>query len=120
LVGLWRPESTKATSAPEVVYEAVGSNGLKITTRGGNSTTVTAMLDNKPVAVVGDAVIPGTMIAVRQVNDSTLELTNSREGTVTGRSVRVVSPDGKTLTVTNTQLGPNASKEPQVLVYTRQ
>ena len=120
LVGLWKPESTKTDTPQEVVYEAVGSNGLKVTTRSGNSNTVTAMLDSKPVPVVGDAVISGTMAAVRQVDVSTLEFTNSREGTATGKSIRVVSPDGKTLTVTNTQLGPNASKEPQVSVYLKQ
>jgi hypothetical protein len=120
LVGRWRAESSKSNTAPEVVYEAVGTNGIKLTTRGGNPTTVTAMLDNKPVAVVGDAVISGTMTAVRQVDESTLEFSGSREGTATGKSVRVVSPDGKTMTVTNTNLGPNASKEPFVTVWVKQ
>jgi hypothetical protein len=120
LVGRWREESSKSNTAPEVVYEAVGSNGIKVTNKGGNPTTTTAMLDNKPVAVVGDAVISGTMNAVRQVDGSTLEFTLSREGTAVGQSVRVVSADGKMMTVTNTNLGPNASKEPNVTVFVKQ
>ncbi len=120
LVGLWRPVSSKSSTPPEIIYELVASNGLKLTTRGIAPSTVTAMLDNKPVAIVGDSVISGTMSAVRQVDGSTLEFTTSREGTVTGRSHRVVSPDGKTMTVTTTQLGPNASKEPQVSVFVKQ
>jgi hypothetical protein len=120
LVGLWTPESSKSSTPPEVVYETVGANGLKISTRLANPSTVTAMLDGKPVPVTGEAVISGTMTAAKQLDASTLELTNSREGTVTGKSVRVVSADGKTMTVTTTQLGPNASKEPQVSVFVKQ
>jgi hypothetical protein len=33
------------------------------------------MLDNKPVAVIGPALIPGTMIAARQIDGSTIEFT---------------------------------------------
>jgi hypothetical protein len=120
LVGRWRGESSKTTRAPEVTVEAVGSNGVKVTTRGGTPTTFTAMLDNKPVALAGDAIIPGTMTAMKQVDASTLEFTQSREGTVIGKSVRVVSPDGKVMTVTTTQFGPNASKEPVVGVFVKQ
>jgi hypothetical protein len=120
LVGRWRAESSKTTRAPEAIIEGVGSYGIKVTTRGGNTTAFTVMLDNKPVGVVGDAIIPGTMTAVRPVDASTLEFTQSREGVVTGKSVRVVSPDGKTMTVTTTQYGPNASKEPTVSVFVKQ
>ncbi len=120
LAGLWKPQSSKASSPPEASFEALGGDRIKVTTRGGNPTTVTAPLNNTPVPVLGDAVISGTMTAVRQVDASTLEFTNSREGTVTGKSVRTVSADGKLMTVTNTQLGPNASKEPQVSVFVRQ
>jgi hypothetical protein len=120
LVGLWKAQSVKNTIPPQVTYEAVGSNGIKMTTRGGNPITVTATLDNKPAPVVGDAVISGTMNAVRQVDASTLEFTQSRRGTVSGKSVRTVSPDGKTMTVTTTNYGPNASKEPVVAIFIKQ
>jgi hypothetical protein len=121
LVGRWRAESSKSSTAPQVVYEAVGANAIKVTTGGGgNPNTVTATLDAKPVAVVGDAVISGTMTAVKAIDASTLEFTGSREGTVTDKSVRVVSPDGKMMTVTFTPFGPNASKEPVVSVFVKQ
>ena len=120
LAGVWKPQSSKVSSPPEVTYEVVGGDRIKVTTTGANPTMVTAPLNNTAVPVVGDAVISGTMTAVRLVDASTLEFTNSREGTVTGKSVRTVSADGKLMTVTNTQLGPNASKEPQISVFVRQ
>ncbi len=120
LAGRWKAESFKSSAPLRMTYEAAGSNGIKLTVRGGNPTTTTAMLDNKPVPVVGEAVISGTMTAVRQVDESTLEFTASRQGTTTGKSVRVVSADGKTMTVTSTDLGPNASKEPSVTVFVKQ
>lgn len=120
LAGRWKAESFKSSAPLRMTYEAAGSNGIKLTVSGGNPTTTTAMLDNKPVPVVGEAVISGTMTAVRQVDESTLEFTASRQGTTTGKSVRVVSADGKTMTVTSTDLGPNASKEPSVTVFVKQ
>lgn len=121
LVGRWRAESSKSSTPPQATYEAVRSGGIKVTSiTAGNPTTITATLDSEPVAVTGDAVISGTMTAVRQVDASTLEFTGSREGTVTDKSVRVVSPDGRVMTVTNTQFGPNARKEPVVTVFVKQ
>jgi hypothetical protein len=120
LVGVWRGESSKTNAPVEMVYEIVGSDGVKVTTRGANPTSYAAMLSSKPVAVIGDAVISGSMMAVRQVDGSTLEFTTSRDGTITGRSMRRVSSDGKLMTVTSTQLGPNAAKEPQVSVFVKQ
>ncbi len=103
----------------QTIIEAVGANGLKITLTALQS-TVTLMLDGKPAAVVGRSVIPGTMTAARQVDGSTIEFTNSREGVETGKTIRAISADGKTMTVTSTELGAITSKEPFVQVFVKQ
>jgi hypothetical protein len=84
----------------------------------GNSYVVA--LDDKPVPVNGPGVIAGGMIAAKQVDDRTIETTSSREGVITGRGKRALSADGRTLTVTAFNVGPNASKEPSVTVYVKQ
>jgi len=119
LVGKWQGESFKTDLPPQMVIEATGTNGLKIATTVIES-TVTLVLDNKPVPVVGLSVIPNSMVAARQTNPSTLEFTNSREGIETGKTIRTLSADGKTMTVTTTDLSPTASKEPFVSVYVKQ
>ena len=122
LVGRWKPQSIKMDTPGVLKVEAAGTNGIKVS--GANNlltdTTYTVALDGKPVPVVGAGTIPGAMTAARRVDDHTIEFTTSREGVATGTSVRKVSPDGKTLTVTNTTLGPNASKEPSIVVYMKQ
>jgi hypothetical protein len=119
LIGRWQAESFKIELAPQLVIEMTGANALKITSTNLDSTVALA-LDNKPVPVVGATVIPGSMVAARQTNASTIEFTNSRDGIETGKTVREISADGKTMTVTSTELGPNAGKEPFVQVYVKQ
>ena len=118
LVGIWKPESVHTSEPSQVTHEAVGSNGLRITSRGGFTQTLT--FDGKPTPVTGPAVIPGTMIAAKIVNDRTIETASSREGVVTGKATLVISADGKTMTSTFTSLGPNAGSEPGVVVYEKQ
>jgi len=122
LVGRWKAQSFKTNNPAVQKYEPAGTNGLKFSAANNEptDTTYTVMLDGKPVPVVGAAVIPGTMTAARAVDDRTIEFTNSREGVVSGKSVRQLSTDGKILTVTNTTVGPNASTEPSVFVYVKQ
>ena len=118
LAGRWTAVSFKADIPLVVKYEAVGTNGLKFSDEVGMSYTVT--LDGKPAPVEGPAVITGTAIAAKPVDEHTIEFTQSREGVETGKSVRTVSADGKTLAITNTAVGPNAGKEPSVAVFIKQ
>jgi hypothetical protein len=118
LVGIWKPESVHTSEPGEVKYEAIGTNGLRATGRGGFTQIMT--LDGKPTPVTGPAVISGTMIAAKIVNDRTIETTGSREGVVTGKGTLVISTDGKTMTSTFTSLGPNAGSAPGVVVYEKQ
>jgi len=118
LVGVWKPRSYHSTAPAQVKYEAAGAGQLKVSDDLG--VTYTMALDGKAVAVTGTSVISGTMIAGKQIDANTLEETRSREGVLTGRSITVVSSDGKVATVTSTNLGPNASAEPSIQVFERQ
>src|SRR5690242_2441075 len=89
--------------------EAVGTNGLRITGR--NGFTATWTFDGKPNPVTGSGVISGMTDSAKVVNDHTIDVTLAREGTVTGKSTWALSNDGKTLTVTSTNLGPNAGAD---------
>jgi hypothetical protein len=116
LVGRWNPQSFKTDLPPQMIVEAAGANALKINI----DSTITVAIDSKPVPVLGLAVIPNSMVAARQTNGSTLEFTNSREGVETGKTVRTLSADGKTMTVTSTELGSAAGKDPFVQVFVKQ
>jgi hypothetical protein len=115
LVGVWKPQSVKTSPPAEMRFEAAGTSGLKVTFETGVNYTFN--LDNTPVVVNGTTVIAGTMIAVRSVDDHTLESTSTREGTVTGKTTLSISSDGKTLTTTSTAIGPDGNREPNVSVY---
>jgi hypothetical protein len=119
LAGRWQAESMKTNSPPLVKYERAGPNGLKFTDYDGEA-TYTLTLDGKPVPVVGPAVIRGIMVAAKPMDDHTIEITQTREGVTTAKGVSTVSADGKTLTVTVTPMGPNASPEPSTIVYVKQ
>ena len=67
----------------------------------------TMTLDSKPVLVSGPAIIP-MMISAKAADDHTIETIYSREGTVTGKTILKISPDGKTLTMSITNVGPNS------------
>jgi hypothetical protein len=122
LVGRWKPMSFKTDNPDVVKYELAGANGIRFSDASNMPTdvTFTATLEGKPMPVVGAAVIAGTMTAAKRVDDRTLEFTQSRDGVVSGKSIQQLSADGKTLTVTETSVGPNASAEPSVIVYVKQ
>ena len=117
LVGRWKAKSFKSSRAGIARYEAHGTDGLKFF--GVAGATWTGALDGKPTPVVGATTLPGTMRAAKAIDAYTIEFTQSREGVVTGKTVSAVSRDGKTMTVTFTPEGPNASTEPSVDVFRR-
>jgi hypothetical protein len=118
LAGIWKPQSRHSNNPQQMTVSAAGANSLRWSSRAG--VTYTAALDDKPVSITGPAVISGTMIAYKRIDDHTLVSTSSRNGVVTANSTLTLSPDGKVLTVTSTQVGPNAGKEPSVTVYGKQ
>jgi len=110
LAGTWKRSAVHDSVPPEEKIEAAGPKRLKLTTDAG--VTFTVAMDNKPVAVVGPGVITGTMVAWRQLDANTVEGTNSRNGVPTNKVTMALSPDGKTMTMTNVNLAPNANHEP--------
>jgi hypothetical protein len=118
LAGKWKAESLKTDTPAQVKYETAGPNGLKVTEP--NGTTYTPMLDGKPVPHGGSNVISGTTTTAKQLDDRTIEFTLSRENVASLKRVWTVSADGKTMTVTSTNIGPNASDEPETTVWIKQ
>jgi len=115
LAGVWKALSVKTNPPSEMRFELAGAGGVKLTF--GTGVNYTFSLDNVPVVVNGPAVISGTMMAFRAIDDHTLESTSSREGVTTGKTTLSVSNDGKTLTSTSASIVPNGNREPTVSVY---
>jgi hypothetical protein len=118
LVGTWKAMSIRSSEPTEQKIDAIGSNGLRVTGRNGFISTWT--FDGKPNLSSGLGLISGMTDSAKVVNERTIEVTLAREGTVTGKSTLMVSSDGKTLTVTTANLGPNAGNEPSVAVFEKQ
>jgi len=115
LVGVWKPQSVKTNRPTEMRFEPSGTGGVKLTFETG--VNYTSNLDNVPVVVNGPAVISGTMIAFRAIDDHTLVSSSSRQVVVTGKTTLSVSNDGKTMTSTTTSIGPEGNREPSVSVF---
>jgi hypothetical protein len=118
LAGIWKPQSAKTNIALTFRFERAGSNSLKFTSDTGQ--TYTLPFDNTPVTVQGPAVITGSMRAAGILDDHTIELTSSRQGAVSGKSVFSISSDGKVLTETATAIGPEGNREPSVRIFEKQ
>lgn len=119
LAGTWGLQSRHSDNPPVVTLRAAGPGSLAYINSQGVSYTAT--LDNKPVPVIGPGVAVGSMIAlIRQLDDYTIMSTLSRNGVVTGHGTITVSPDGKIMTTSVTNVGPNAAAEPSVRVWEKQ
>ena len=120
LAGVWKPQSYKSDTPNTLRMEAAG-NGLRVATneRASNRVAYTLTFDGKVAPVDGPTTISGTAVAGKLVNDRAIEIAQSRSGVPTGRATWSLSQDGKALTVSTTNIGPDATKEPSVVVYIR-
>ena len=82
----------------KAVVDLLGPDGSKI------HWEYTATLDGKPAPVTGNP--DGDMVVAKRPNPNTIETSYTLKGKPTTVNTRVVSADGKTLTVTST--GTNA------------
>ena len=64
--------------------------------------------------------IVGTMTAAKRVNDYTIEFRQGRDGVLSDKIVRTVSPDGNTMTTTITRSRPDGSAEAGRRVHLKQ
>jgi hypothetical protein len=117
LAAIWQLVSYHSTIPLQVTFEAMGDR-LKVSVNDGRG--YTAGLDGKPVARTGPAVISGSMVALKLIDAQTIEEAQSREGVPTGKATMTISADGKTMTRTDVNLAPNASREPSVTVFQKQ
>ena len=76
-----------------------------------------ANFDGKPYPVTGNG--DGDMVVMKRVDSNTIETAYTLKGKPTVVNRRVVSADGKTLTVTSTGTNPQGQKVNNVLVFER-
>jgi len=129
-VGTWRLNVAKSKYDPgpapqsqTVKYEA-WDNGLKLTADGVDAKGAkthgeyAARFDGKPYAFTGNP--NADMIAIKRVDDRTLETSWTLKGKPTLMTRSVVSADGKTRTATQTGVNAQGQKVNNTLVYERQ
>jgi len=131
LMGTWKLNLSKSTYSPGPpptnslnTYEPYGKDGFKYNAfqvdAHGKSLHVTfvAEYDGKDYPITGD---PGRdAIFAERIDAYTTHTTNRKDGKITTTSLRVISRDGKTMTITTT--GTDAQGRPvhNVGVYDRQ
>lgn len=127
--GTWKLNEAKSKLSPNspkntnVVYQAAGDN-VKITVDGVDTdgkpvhNEWTGKFDGKDYPVTGDPTSDAR--SYTKVNDHTLALTNKKGGKVTTTGRIVVSPDGKTRTVTLSGTDPKGNKFTSTSVYDKQ
>jgi len=125
-MGTWKLNEAKSNFPPgaskntTVVYEAAGDN-VKVTVDGidgGGKPTHnewTGKFDGKDYPLVGDP-NAGTR-SYKKVDDRTTELTNKKDGKVTATGRIVISPDGKSRTVTVSGTDGKGKKVNYTAVY---
>jgi hypothetical protein len=91
------------------VIDGVGPDGTKV------HWEYTANFDGKPYPVKGNP--DGDMVVATRVNPTTIETAYTLKGKPTLVVRRTVSPDGKTLTVTQTGTNGQGQKTNNVLVF---
>lgn len=129
-VGTWKLNVGKSKYSPgpapksaTVTYEETGKairrTGESIDAQGQrNSFEYTAQYDGKEYPVTGSENFDSIMI--KRVNDRTSEATLKKGGKVVSTARRVISPDGKTLTITISGTNAKGERTRNVAVYDRQ
>jgi hypothetical protein len=132
-VGTWKLNVQKSTYSPApgpksgtTTIEAVGEGEGKkwiVDQQQTDGSTIhweyTTNLDGKDARVSGNNPNADT-IAVTRINATTLQLINKKGGKVTTTQISVVSPDGKTRTVTTSGTNPAGQLVSNVTVFEKQ
>jgi hypothetical protein len=128
-MGTWKLNEAKSKIGPgapknnTVVYEAAGDN-VKVTVDGTDSegkpvrSEWTGKFDGQDYPVTGDP--SSDARSYKKVNDRTLDFTAKKAGKVTTTGRIVVSPDGKSRTVTVSGTDPKGNKVSSTAVYDKQ
>jgi hypothetical protein len=128
-MGTWKLNESKskipagAVKNTTVVYEAAGDQ-VKVSTDGTDMkgkqthTEWTGKFDGKPYPVTGDSSLDTRTYKV--VDDHKMMLSNKKGDTVVSSGSIVVSPDGKSRTLSTTGTDPAGKKVSSVAVYDKQ
>lgn len=108
------PKSATVTFSPagdgvKAVIETVSPTGAKV------HWEYTAAFDGKPHPVTGNP--DGDMVVLKRVNATTVESSYTLKGKPTTVNTRVVSADGKTMTVTSKGTNAQGQKVDNVQMY---
>jgi ribosomal protein S18 len=135
-MGTWKLNLAKSKYAPPaqpprsqtITIAPSGSNGVKVTVQGvaadgtNTKTEYSGSYDGKeyPYVTTGPNAVSGQTVVMRRIDAKTTERTTYLAGKKLATLTRVISPDGKTMT--NTQTGTNASGQAvnNVTVYDKQ
>jgi hypothetical protein len=129
-IGTWKLNELKSKIPPGVtkntmvVYESVG-NDIKVTTDGTDKdgqpihTEWTGRFDGKDYPLTGDPAAADTR-SYTKVNDHRLALTNKKNGKLTISGHIVLSPDGKSRTLTLIGADATGKKVTSIAVYDKQ
>lgn len=131
VIGTWKLNTAKSKYSPgpppksgTVTYEAANGgikrSGEMVNADGQTvSFTYTANYDGKDYPITGNN--PNAdAISLKRINDYTTEASLKKGGKTTGTARRVVSKDGKTLTITLTGNTPDGKRMRNILVYDKQ
>ncbi len=113
------PPPKSATITYTETADGIKRTGESVDAEGkGTSFGYTAKYDGKDYPVTGSNVYDA--IALKQINDQTVEGTLKKSGKVVSKARRVVTNDGKAMTLTISGIGPEGKKVHNVAVYDKQ
>jgi hypothetical protein len=129
-IGTWKLNVAKSKFSPgpapksQTVTFAAAGQGVKVTTEGvgadGTKTaqSYTANYDGKDVPLTGSATTD--TVSLKRINATTVERTDKKAGKVVQTITRVMSADGKTLTITTKGTNAQGQAVNNVGVYEKQ
>jgi hypothetical protein len=130
LIGSWKLNVEKSTYSPgpppksgTITYEPAGA-GIKVTTEGVDAdgtptaTYYTANWDVKDYPITGSQT--ADTVSLNRIDEYTTERTDKKDGKVVGTLRRVVSQDGRTLTITTKSTNAKGQAVNNVIVYEKQ
>lgn len=129
-LGTWKLNPAKSKSSPgppakeqTLTYEATGDS-MKLTAKGTDGqgqpidNQYTAKYDGKDYPVTGNP--NWDSISLKRINANKVEFTRKKAGKVVGAGTRVVSKDGKILTITAKGFNTKGEKTSSTAVYDKQ
>lgn len=129
-IGTWKLNLAKSKYSPgpapksQTATFAAAGQGVKVTTDGvaadGSKTaqSYTANYDGKDVPLTGSTT--SDTVSLKRINATTVERTDKKAGKVVQTLTRVISADGKTLTITTKGTNAQGQAVNNVAVYDKQ